>query len=187
LGDGAGVVHCKVGRAWRLKEHLERSYGGAVTYLNFGIGSTNSQNTQHNGLYPARLAEVVGAAPDLVILSFGMNELGAAYTFANTVAIAQALQAVGADVIIQGVPRINSGHGASTSTWRYTNGELERAAAEVGAAYVPSTWIADDRNLGGMGVPAKALCATNKLTGYNHPGIYELARYGENLVELTGL
>ncbi|NBA97982.1 SGNH/GDSL hydrolase family protein [Pseudomonas sp. R5(2019)] len=187
FGDGAGAVHCKEGRAWRLVEHLEQVYGSVVSYLNFGAGSTTSAATEFNGRWPERLAAVVAAAPDLAIISFGMNELGSTSTYDNVVAIAQALQAAGADVVIQGVPRINVAHGATVTTWRFTNAELERAALALGAAYVPSTWIADDRNLGGMGVPANALCATNKLTGYNHPGIYELKRYGESLVDLTGL
>lgn len=180
FGDGAGQVHIKMGFNWRLVEAIEQISGSPVEYLNFGIGGTASGNTADNGLWPARLAEVTNAAPDLVTLAFGMNELGSSATYSNIVSIIQQLQSVGCEVAVISVPRINSNEYNNLPAWRRTNRALERAAIDTGSAFVPFHWIADDRNIAALHAAIPDTCAANL---YNHPGIEELQRYGRLLVE----
>lgn len=182
-GDGAGQVHTRLGWNWIIKAALDEMAGSeVVTYLNYGIGGTTSQNTNTNGLVAARIAEPLGDNLDAVVIAFGMNERGQSYTYANIVNMIGQFQAVGTIPIVMGCPRPDVSE--SLSNWRYTNEALEAAARHTGAAYVSTMMIADDLTLGGMGVPASALSSTNNI---NHPGFYELGRYGASAVWQLGL
>lgn len=180
FGDGAGSVHVKIGFNWRLVEEVERLSGAEVQYLNFGIGGTASANSEGHGLWPARLSEVLLAAPDLVVLAFGMNELGSSSTYANMVSIVNQLKAAGCEVAVVSVPRINTPEYKSQAAWRKTNRDLERVAIATDSAFVPFHWIADDRHIAGLRAAIPDTCAANL---YNHPGLAELRRYGAVLVE----
>jgi len=184
-GDGAGAVHTRLGWNWIIKSALEK-LGGTVTYNNYGIGGTTSQNTTDNGLYASRIAVPLADALDVVVIAFGMNERGQSYTYANIVNMIGQFQAVGTACIVMGCTRPNANQ--SVSAWRYTNDALETAAMDAGAAYVSTVAISDDRNLGGIGVPAEALASANTISGgNNHPGIYELTQYGNSAVIQLGL
>ena len=187
FSDGAGTVHTKLGWNWSIKAALDAIAGSeVVTYLNYGIGGTTSQSTTDNGLFATRIAEPVGDSLDAVVIAFGMNERGQTYTYANIVNMVGQFQAVGTACVVMGCPRPNANQ--SLSAWRYTNDALEAAAMDTGAAYVSTAAIADDTTLGGIGVPAEALASANTTTGgNNHPGIWELDKYGEAAVLQLGL
>ncbi|PXW75991.1 hypothetical protein C7451_106155 [Blastomonas natatoria] len=186
FGDGSGQVHTKIGWNWSIKAALDAIAGAdVVDYLNYGIGGTTSANSDNNGLWPARIAVPLAASLDAVVIAFGMNERGSTSTYANIVNMAGQFQAEGAIPIVMGCPRPHADE--SVSNWRYTCDALEAAAMDSGAAFISTTAIADDRNLGAMGMPAEALCSTNIGAGGNHPGIFELQQYGRAAVEQLGL
>lgn len=180
FADGAGQVHVKISAVWTLIAALEKASGQPVEYLNFGRGGTSSANSQHNGLWPARLQPVLDSGADVVLLHFGMNELGQPSTLANIKNIVAQARAVGMDVVVMSVPRRNAVDGPSLSGWNYTNTALWLAAVEAGAAFAPQHWIGSDDQLGGMGASADSLGAAAL---FNHPGPAEFARYGQVLVQ----
>lgn len=191
-GDGAGQVHTRLGWNWEIKSALDELAGAQVVqYLNYGIGSTTSENSEPvagrgNGLWPARIAVPLGDSLDAVVIAFGMNERGQSYTYSNIVNMIEQFQAAGAAAIVMGVPRPNAVE--DVAAWRFTNEALEAAAMDAGAAYISTLLVADDGYLGGLGVPAEALCSANTLTGgNNHPGIYEINRYGQAAVAQLGI
>lgn len=177
-GDGAGAVHIRKGWNWKLVEYW-RSLGSDVTYLNFGIGSTASANVANGGLWPARLAPVVSSGADVCVIGFGMNELGQAVTMTNVISIIQQLQAAGIECVVMGVPQITDDNPTTQERWRLTNHALQMAARFTRSAFVPTTAIADQRTIAGMGVSFKNLSSSNL---YNHPGFRELDKYGELLI-----
>ena len=186
-GDGQGQVHSRIGWNWDIKAALDELAGSAVTtYLNYGLGGTTTQSTTDNGLFASRIAEPLGDSLDAVVISFGMNERGQSYTYANIVNMIGQFQAVGTACVVMGVPRPDVGQ--HLTDWRYTNAALEAAAMDAGAAYVSTVAIADDATLGGIGVPAAALGAANTQSGLgSHPGLYEFDVYGRSAVQQLGL
>ncbi|CAM3089984.1 SGNH/GDSL hydrolase family protein [Paracoccus nototheniae] len=186
-GDGAGQVHTRLGWNWDIKIALDDMAGAdVVAYFNYGIGGTSSQPTANNGLDPARIAFPLGDNLDLVVIAFGMNERGQSYTYANIVAMIGQFKAAGVACVVMGCPRPNANQ--SLSAWRVTNNALEAAAMDAGAAFISTAAIADDQTIGGMGIPAQALASANTINnGNNHPGIYELRRYGLAAVTQLGL
>lgn len=191
-GDGAGQVHTRIGWNWQIKAALEAVNGSTVTYLNYGIGATTSQNNEPvagrgGGLWPARIAEPLGDSLDAVVIGFGMNERGQSYTYANVVNMIGQFQGVGTACIVIGCPRPNANQ--DEGPWIYTNDALESAAYDAGAAFISTEAItADGIQLGGIGIPAESLAAANTASGgNNHPGWWELNRYGESAVRQLGL
>lgn len=190
FSDGAGTVHVKIGWNWKLKAFLESKFGITVNYYNYGIASTNSTNSNnsglYNGLWPARIAVPVAAAHDLMVIAFGMNELGQTYTYANVKSIAQQFIAAGSCVIIMGVPRIQRSDRTTTdlANWEITNNNLMKAALDSGSAFIDPAYFTHDNFLGGMKISPDNMCAANL---FNHPGPFEFSRYGELLTLLSGL
>ncbi|BBM03922.1 SGNH/GDSL hydrolase family protein [Microbulbifer sp. GL-2] len=187
-GDGAGQVHQHMGWNWYLKAQLEEAFGSLVSYDNWGIGGTTSADhtdpdgVRHGGLHPDRLNTMLATSPDLVVIGFGMNEIGQSNTSTNVAEIARQCKAAGADVIIMGCPRISSiGGRASLDSWRTTNDRLWLAAQETGSAFVSTTYLADNERLGGIALSPLSMCNANR---FNHPGPYELRKYGQALAEL---
>ncbi len=180
FGDGAGQVHVKISAPWHLVAALEQLSTAPVMHMNFGIGGTNSADTVNNGLYPGRLDPMLASGADLLLIHFGMNELGQTATLARVKSIAQQARAAGMDVVIMSVPRRNAIDGSVLSGWNYTNRALWRAAVESGSAFAPQHWIGRDDQLGGIGASPESLSMANLI---NHPGPGELARYGQVLVQ----
>ena len=82
-----------------------------------------------------------------------MNEIGASDTTGNMISIIEAAKTAGADVIVMGVPRTNSLGGRSNfDEWSDTNHRLWLAAMHCGVAYVSTSYLQGDRNLGFMGL-----------------------------------
>ncbi len=184
--DGpAGVgAHIRIGWAWVLKAALERRYGSALSVLNYGWGGTTSGNnnpdaSHYGGLWPDRIAPVLAEGPGLMLLAFGMNELGDANTYANIVSIIGQAKAVGQEVIVITPPRCNEiGRGTVYDAWRKTHDDLVLAALDTGSAYV-STFELDGKGFeGAVARSPQSMCTMNL---YNHPWPYELADIG-NLI-----
>lgn len=182
FGDGGGAIHLKLGWNYYLQSYLQSKYSSTVIYDNYGIGSSTSANTLvsgvYNGSHPDRLAQIVADAPHLVIVEFGMNELGSTSTYANVKYIIQQLQAVGSEIIVMGCPRPNTGGGLSMTNWRYTNNILKRVAFDTGSAFAPINYYVDDNNLDFFGIDGTSLCGSNL---YNHPSPLEFKKYAEVL------
>lgn len=189
FGDGSGAIHTDLGWNRQLRAWLERVYGGAVTYLNYGIGGsssgTGSNGDRLNGLNPTRLQYVLDSitaatTPVLVNLSFGMNELGSTSTLDNIVQLVQQMKAAGATVQVIGVSR-PGGYGGfgSVDAWRYTNDMLYAAAMSAGAAFVPLAAYFDDDQLGYAGLAPDSLSGNANV---NHPGITEYRSLAEIII-----
>lgn len=192
FGDGE-TDHIRLGENWAIKAALDEIAGASVvTYYNTGIGSSTSANTLvsnvPNLLYPARLAADLTLNVDVAALMIGMNDRATpTITYANVCAWIDAHLGNGAKaVVIYGCPRPNKAE--SVSAWRIVNDGLEAAALDKGVIWVPTTTISDDRNLGGIGVPAETLCSANEITaGRNHRGYFEARRYEQNALMMLGL
>jgi lysophospholipase L1-like esterase len=177
FGDGLGKRHCKIGWNWPSVTMLKNKYGLDVEYLNFGIGGTNSAETKNNGLYPPRLKKAIEAKPDLVVLAFGMNEIGNPQTGKRVSGIIKAFKAGGAEIIVFGVPQINGTRRGTIKNWDKTNSLLASAAAESDCVFV------DPRTIG-LGIAPEHICSANL---YNHPGPGELKVYGRFLRDIISM
>jgi hypothetical protein len=189
--DGAGQVHTKLGKSWGfIAGLLDRHPDCTIQYKNLSIASTTAETTDQgngvlNGGNPTRLSVAVAAASGgTAHVCFGQNGMSNAPTAtrAQMVAIIQAFQAgpgnglPGADVIVSGVTRPNAYGGRTLQMWLDTNRAVEAAADFCGAAFVPTRLVADDDNIGVLGLDLLDMSAAN-LT--NHPGIREQTAYGE--------
>lgn len=194
FGDGE-TDHIRLGENWAIKAALDKIAGApVVTYYNTGIASSTSANTLvgsiPNLLYPARLAADLTLNADVAALMIGMNDRSSGtppITYLNVCAWIDAHLGNSAKaVVIYGCPRPNKAE--SVSQWRAVNEGLEAAALDKGVIWVPTTTISDDRNLGGIGVPAETLCSANEITaGRNHRGYLEILRYEQNALMMLGL
>jgi lysophospholipase L1-like esterase len=187
-GDGLGQVHVHLGWNWYLKAALE-SLGGTVTYRNWGVGGTTSENSitsnLYNGRYPARLNAATGDGGNLAVIAFGMNELGQPSTFANVVAIIRAFQATSHECIVVTPPMISSfGLRAPITQWRDTTHQLIEAARTADCAFVNGAMIEDFPGFGITGIPQQDAAWIN---GFNHPGPTQLSYIGRALAELVGV
>lgn len=185
FGDGAGAVHTKFGTHWAVANALQQ-LGSAVEMLNWGIGGTNSSSATNNGLDASRIAAletavsaaVTAGKQPLVLVHFGMNEIGVSTTEANVVEILRRVYAAGGDALVVGVARRNLiDVGYSDDQWRLTNRALRRAAEYVdpasgkSAGFVETLGIFDDAyNV--LGISRDDNCSAN---GTNHPRVRELS------------
>lgn len=187
--DGGGSIHTHFGWNFILKSHLETLFGGTVTYYNYGLGGTDSANyidgVLRGGSEPGRLAAMLSCNPDLVVIAFGMNEIGQSDTTNNMVTIIEACKAAGADVIVLGCPRPSylgwSRTAAALKLWMQTNDRLWLAARHAGAAFVSTTYFEGDDGFGSDGISPHSYCTANR---YNHPGPAQLATIGQFLCSL---
>lgn len=174
FNDGAGKVHCKISWGWFLADFLGKKYMVKTSYLNSGIGGSQSSPNKRNGLYPRRLNAVLREKPDLTILAFGMNELGDPGTGERISGIIQIFKDSGSDVIIMGVPRINGDRRDAVKSWEKTNTLLAKAAKENDCPFVDTRRIC-------LGIAPWHMSSANL---FNHPGPAELAVYGKNLCRI---
>jgi hypothetical protein len=181
-GDGGGAIHHHASHIRRAIDALANRYSSAITYLNFGIAGTTSASTTNNGQDATRLGALTASAADIVIIGFGMNELGAATTAANVTAIAQACLTAGKCVLIIGVPRPNAIRNTSAdANWRYTNRALARVARYLDVAFVDFMSLYDDDCLAALGISPLDVCASNY---YNHPSLNEYTLMGAVITRL---
>lgn len=185
--DGLGAVHQHEGMVWRLVEAIQARSASAVTVLNLSIGGTTSfdgvTGDKPNGSHPDHLAALIATNAHLVISDFGMNELGNAFTGDYVRGIIDVAQGMGAEFVQIGVPIFAQGSGfARLAEWRETNRQLQQAAAEKGAVFVPLHLIDDPDAIGGLGISWRSASQVNAI---NHPGSYELRRYGSMLARVV--
>ena len=102
---------------------------------------TRSDVTKNQGLYPDRINTALDTRPDLVVLAFGMNELGSSMTGKNTDKIIKKFKAGGADVIVMGVPQINGTRVNMINRWQKTNDVLKRTAQANDCPFVDTTKV----------------------------------------------
>jgi lysophospholipase L1-like esterase len=172
--DGVGKKHCKNGWNWKLIETIEKKYNNNVEYLNCGIGGTSSDATKNNGLFMDRIEVALAVKADLVVLAFGMNELGSSRTEKNIDEIIKKFKAMGADVIVMGVPQINGTRINDRNRWKETNDLLKKVALANNCPFIDTAEV-------NLGIAPEHICSANQ---YNHPGIFELNKYGEALAEV---
>lgn len=187
-GDGLGPVHVHLGWNWYLKAALEH-LGATVTYRNWGVGGTTSENSitsgLYNGRYPDRLNAAVADGGHLAVIAFGMNELGQPYSFANIVAIIRAFQATGHECIVVTPPLISSfGIRAPITQWRDTTHQMIEAARTTNSAFVNCAMIEDFPGAGITGIPQPDATWIN---GFNHPGPTQLGYIGRALADIVGV
>ena len=186
--DGAGAVHTRIGWNWELVAALEaRGYvlGTDLRYDNFAVGgqqtsglvSGSTPSAWMNAVTALVTSSVSAGDRVLVVLSFGLNELGNVDTATRMQTIIGLLKAVGADVIVMGLARPLDSFSAPTNQ-QYTNRALARAAEVAGAAFAPIYDLVDGERLRSMGIFAEDLAEANHL---HHPGVTELAFYGREL------
>lgn len=177
--------HVKIGWNWVLKSALEQTYGVSVTYHNRGIGGSSSSNHTFGngvlgGLNSQRLNAMLDDGGDLLVLAFGMNELGSTGTYANCRSIIEQFKArTGGDVVVVTTPMINKWGGASREEdWLYTHDELVRCAIDTQSAYV-STYLLEHSDFAGNNrLSEQNMCNDNL---YNHPTHYQLKHIGNML------
>lgn len=198
----------------RIADYVESKYGVNVEYQNLGVGGTTSDTGMDagggaNGRETTRLANAVSVAQAgvtagkavLVVCSFAMNDrLKGSYandndrsdaTIANLKALKEAFEAVGATFMLTGCGLV---HPEVSGTLTYTepaetswrvNRTYQRAAVNTNCAIAnlsmlngyPVTW-------GSMGI---ARYDYSLAQGYNHPGIFELKRYGDFAIDISGI
>lgn len=178
--------HTKIGWNWVLKATLEQTYNVDVTYRNRGIGASASDSGGdaasgiYGGTHPQRLNAMLDDGGDLLILAFGMNELGSPATYVNCRNIIEQFKArTGGDVVIVTTPMINKWGGASRKEdWLYTHDELVRCAIDTKSAYV-STYLLEHSDFAGNNrLSEQNMCNDNL---YNHPTHLQLKHIGNML------
>lgn len=180
--DGAGAVHSRVGWNWGLVNALEKqgyTLGTDLFYDNFGINGARTTGAISSGVPTGWLNNAIALNADLVVIGFGMNELGSATTEAALVLIAQAFKAVGSEVVFVEVPRPRT---LSYINWQYTNRAIRRAALFTESALLPMSPLYDNDTIGAVGIAPADVCAANST---NHPGIEEFAAIGRELARLV--
>lgn len=188
-GDGAGQVHTRFGFAWDMVQAMRAAYGGTVNVYNLGIGGTNSGNTSNGGTETNHLAALVALIAAsvaagrrvLVLVNYGMNEIGNTSTESRVIAILAAIFAAGgssqlADAIVASTARRNIiDVGYTDDQWRLTNRALRRAAEYVdpttgkSAAFIDMQALFDDA-FNVLGLHRLDNAGANYT---NHPGIRE--------------
>ncbi|MBK5002954.1 SGNH/GDSL hydrolase family protein [Pseudomonas sp. S31] len=179
--DGAGKVHVKKSYVWTFIHNMEARYGSEIEYLNFGGSSTHSGTGDQQGLWPERLEPVLATKANLMILAFGMNEIGSKETQKNVAEIIRRAKGAGMEVVVMAVTKPNPvANPMSKGAWDYTNAALKAAAYEAGAAFCDTTILTDGAG-GGIPLAPESLSAANF---FNHPGPIEHRAYGQVLTRL---
>ena len=182
------AVHTRLGWNWELVAALEaRGYvlGTDLRYDNFAVASQQTSGLVSGSTPSAWMSAITALITSsvsagervLVVLSFGLNELGNVDTATRMQTIIGLLKAAGADVIVMGLPRPLDSFSAPANQ-QYTNRALTRAAEVGGAAFAPIYDLVEGERLRAMGIFSADLAEANHL---HHPGVTELAFYGREL------
>jgi hypothetical protein len=169
-----------------VKEAMESRFGSKVSLQNFSISGTGSGSVgAYDGANASRMAGVIAASPNLVIIAFGMN--AADYTSMET--IIQTFQAAGIECIVLGIPRVNFYSGTMTvgvatpQAWSAANEMLVRVARANRCAYVNPEVLFARGNEGACGLSQRTMGGANS---YNHSGITERRILGEYMAKIFG-
>jgi hypothetical protein len=191
LGPGA---HTRDGWNWRIVLGLEARYGASCSYRNWCIGGTvigpeTVLECRPGGLDPARLERFLSAEWDLALIQFGGNAIdprryGERYSYDCTLTLLEAIRRTGREAIVLGLPRLNPcSSPAFTRAWQRVNRQIVEAARTANVAYVDFAAIAGPGREGGLGLSPLTLGEQNL---FNHPGLYEHARYAAYVLEIFG-
>jgi len=170
-GDGAGPVHTHFGRMWELVA----ACAGPVTYRNYSVAGTNSDDSPDGMTDPARLAAWAQDGSDLGIILDGMNSrnVGVTLLFNRIRQLIDAKYSGGAKgVIVWGCSRPND-IGSDVTDFLTVNRVLRQAAMTPGwggrtAAFIDPTLVSYGAGMGSMGIVATDYCLANAAS---HPGI----------------
>lgn len=185
-------AHMRDGWNWRVVLGLQALYGSPCTYRNWCVGATvvgpdTAAEGCPGGLDPDRLGAFLADDWDLAILQFGGNAIdprtyGGTYSYDGTRALIAAIQATGREAIVLGLPRLNPCSSAVfTQHWLRVNRQIVRAARDAGAAWIDFAEISGPGREGGVGLSPLAMGEQNL---FNHPGLYEHARYAAYILEI---
>jgi hypothetical protein len=185
-------AHMRDGWNWRLVRGLQDLYGSPCTYRNWCVGATvvgrdTAADGCLGGLHPARLAAFLAGDWDLAVIQFGGNAIdprtyGGTYSYDGTRTLVAAIQATGREAIVLGLPRLNPCSSAVfTRHWLRVNRQIVRAARDAGAAHVDFAAISGPGREGGLGLSPLTMGEQNL---FNHPGLYEHARYADYILEI---
>ena len=182
-GDGAGAIHTRFGRTWYLVTAAAARFAGAITYRNYSIAGTNSDDSPLGMTNPARLNAWANDGSDVGIIADGMNSTGVGVTllFNRIRQMIDAKYQGGAKgVIVWGCSRPQS-LAVDDQTWLRVNRVLRRAAHTPGwngrtAAFIDLTLVSYSYGEATLGLVPEDRCLAN---GYNHPGIRQHGVEGE--------
>lgn len=166
--------HIQSGWNWYAVKALQQISQGAINYLNFGIAGTDSSNTSPNGSYSERLNAIKSSQADVIVIGFGMNEIGSNYTYQNLKYIAEQLQEVGKECIFLDCPK-PSGYNSwwTLETWEKTNAQIKLVAEHTQSVHVSfSEFLKNGWNR----FDDYGRCRQNN---WNHPSPQEFKNYGE--------
>lgn len=174
-GDAAGATHTRFGRTWSLVGEAAQRGAGAVSYRNYSIAGTNSDDSTLGMTNPERLAAWATDGAECGIIATGMNDMdmGSTLFFNRIRRMIDAKYAAGAlGVIVWGCSRPQAG-AAPLAEWLRINRILRRAAETPGwggrtAAFIDPMLVSHGPGVGALGLDPADLCLAN---GYNHPGI----------------
>lgn len=188
---GEEACHHRLGWNWHLKAAIESCYPVEVEYLNWGIPGTTTESSFRridghafpNGSEQARRERLLASRPDLVTVSFGMNDIGEQIdTYANMRRICDSITAAGADVIVVGLCQQNAGFDSRDhALWRLTHDHIAAAAHDSQVAYIPTWEFFGDGNEGATGLSRWSHSAASMT---NHPGARELAHIGAYMAKI---
>lgn len=184
LFDGL-KAHTREGYAYRLVERLNNP-----TYLNFSIAGSRSDDQlipgdSHpygSGAYPARLARALELKPDVVILDFGMNDLGMPRVYESHVAILDAFRSAGAARIVMTPQVEHPAYRDRLPAVQLVRDQIAMAARDTGSVLVDTTALYLPGEEGAMGLSRWSYCAATLST---HPGRSELHAAGRLLASLA--
>lgn len=185
-------AHMRDGWNWRVVLGLQSQYGSPCTYRNWCVGATvvgpeTAAEGCPGGLNYDRLGAFLAGEWDLAILQFGGNAIdpkayGGTYSYDGTRAVIGAIQATGREAIVLGLPRLNPcSSSVFTRHWLRVNRQIVRVAQDSGAAYVDFAEISGPGREGGIGLSPLTMGEQNL---FNHPGLYEYARYAAYILEI---
>lgn len=185
-GDAAGATHTRFGRMWDLVRAAEDSFAGNVTYRNYSVGGTSSDDSSYGMNDPARRAAWAEDGSDLGIILDGMNSRATALAspgllFTRIRTLIDTKRAAGAKgVIVWGLSRPNGTHN-DDEAFLLVNRILRRAAMTPGpggytAAFIDPSLISYGEGVGTMGIVPQDYCLAN---GASHPGIRQHRIEGE--------
>jgi hypothetical protein len=191
-GPGEAVpTHHRLGWNWTLKAELEAHWGSEITYQNWGIAGTTSGDSKQlvkgdetwNGAYPARLEAMLSESPDLVVVAFGMNDIGESLDSCGAIySICKAIQASGAEALVVAPCRQNAGFlSRDAALWRWTHDRIVQGAIQAGAAYCPMIPLMGDSARGLLGLSNRSWSAANLR---NHPGPREMKAIGRYMAAI---
>lgn len=182
--EGAGG-HVREGYVYRLLDRLRDP-----TYLNLAIPGTSSGGgfsidkgvPYWNGGNALRLMSALGQKPDLVIVDFGLNDIGASDLVGRYTTILDKFRKAGVARIVMTPSGENPLYRDRLKAVDEVRASIAKAAAATASALVDVGPLYRPGNEGAMGLSRQSHAAADLK---NHPGRTELRAIGARLAELV--